>query len=41
MDKLIKKGKTVIVADHEVKSFPYFSKQIRLEIKDGVILEIQ
>jgi excinuclease UvrABC ATPase subunit len=41
LDKLVKKGTTIIVADHEEKSFPYFSKQIRLENKNGVIFEIQ
>jgi excinuclease UvrABC ATPase subunit len=40
LDKLMSKGKTIIVADHEEKSFNYFSKQIQLENRNGVIVEI-
>lgn len=38
LDKLIAKGKTIIVADHEENSFRFFSHRIFLTNRDAVIL---
>lgn len=39
LSRLEKAGKTIIVVDHEVQSFPYFSKHIILQNRDGILCE--
>ena len=39
-DKLIKKGKTIIIADHEEESFKYFASHIVLDNVNGVLTGI-
>ena len=34
----VKKGKTIIVVDHEENSFKYFSRTIELSSKEGILL---
>ena len=37
MDRFVRKGKTVIVVDHEEESFRYFSKRIELTNQGGIL----
>ncbi len=39
LSRLEKEGKTIIVVDHEVQSFSYFTKHIILQNKDGILCE--
>ena len=39
LSRLVNAGKTVIVIDHEVQSFPYFSKHIILKNNGGILCE--
>lgn len=36
---MIKKGKTVVVVDHNEQAFPYFTKRIEIKVDNGILKE--